>query len=583
MERIKTRFAANVDVARVLPEYPRPQLVREGWMNLNGLYDYAVTPHGAQQPERFEGQILVPFCIESSLSGVERALKPDELLWYRRTFELSEAFYGKKVILHFGAVDWQCKVWVNGKLVGTHTGGYCPFSFEITGYINAHNNELTVCVYDPTDEGWQQRGKQVLKTHGFWYTATSGIWQTVWLEAVDRCYIREVKAVPDIDRGLFTLNTKLYCDEGYQLKLRVFDEGKEIIAREISTSEEIEPPDAKLWSPESPFLYDLQLELSTQGELRDTVRSYVGMRKCSIGRDEKGLPRLLLNNKPYFQRGLLDQGYWCESLLTPPTDEAMVYDIEVAKRLGFNMLRKHIKVEPARWYYHCDRLGMLVWQDMISGGAYIGDWTAGVLPNIGIKVKDDDYKRFSRGEKQAREDYRRELFEMIDALEVFPSIYCWVPFNEGWGQFDAKEIGEAVKKRDPSRIVDHASGWYDQGGGELNSMHKYILPVRLPKLDDRPFALTEFGGYSRIIDGHVWDRQKCFGYRMFANEEKLTKAYRRLLEKQILPLIPKGLSATIYTQVSDVENEVNGMMTYDRAIVKLDEDTVRALNEKMAY
>ena len=308
MERIKTRFAANVDVARVLPEYPRPQLVREGWMNLNGLYDYAVTPHGAQQPERFEGQILVPFCIESSLSGVERALKPDELLWYRRTFELSEAFYGKKVILHFGAVDWQCKVWVNGKLVGTHTGGYCPFSFEITGYINAHNNELTVCVYDPTDEGWQQRGKQVLKTHGFWYTATSGIWQTVWLEAVDRCYIREVKAVPDIDRGLFTLNTKLYCDEGYQLKLRVFDEGKEIIAREISTSEEIELPDAKLWSPESPFLYDLQLELSTQGELRDTVRSYVGMRKCSIGRDEKGLPRLLLNNKPYFQRGLLDQG-----------------------------------------------------------------------------------------------------------------------------------------------------------------------------------------------------------------------------------------------------------------------------------
>ena len=288
MERIKTRFAANVDVARVLPEYPRPQLVREGWMNLNGLYDYAVTPHGAQQPERFEGQILVPFCIESSLSGVERALKPDELLWYRRTFELSEAFYGKKVILHFGAVDWQCKVWVNGKLVGTHTGGYCPFSFEITGYINAHNNELTVCVYDPTDEGWQQRGKQVLKTHGFWYTATSGIWQTVWLEAVDRCYIREVKAVPDIDRGLFTLNTKLYCDEGYQLKLRVFDEGKEIIAREISTSEEIELPDAKLWSPESPFLYDLQLELSTQGELRDTVRSYVGMRKracracCSI-------------------------------------------------------------------------------------------------------------------------------------------------------------------------------------------------------------------------------------------------------------------------------------------------------------
>lgn len=583
MERIRTRFAANVDASRVLPEYPRPQLVREGWMNLNGLYDYSITPRGAQQPDSFDGQILVPFCIESALSGVERALQPDELLWYHRTFELSEAFYGKKVILHFGAVDWQCKVWVNDQLVGTHTGGYCPFSFDITDCINAHNNDLVVCVYDPTDAGWQQRGKQVLKTHGFWYTATSGIWQTVWLEAVDQCYIREAKAVPDIDRGLFTLHTKLFCDESYQLKIRVFDGEEEIISREIAPCEEIELPDAKLWSPESPFLYDIELTLYTKGELRDTVRTYVGMRKCSVGRDGQGIPRLMLNNKPYFQRGLLDQGYWCESLLTPPTDEAMIYDIQVAKRLGFNMLRKHIKVEPARWYYHCDKLGMLVWQDMISGGAYIGDWTAGVLPNLGIKLKDNDYKRFSRGEQQARDDYRRELFEMIDALEVFPSIYCWVPFNEGWGQFDAKEIGEAVKQRDPSRIIDHASGWYDQGGGDLNSMHKYILPVRLPKLDDRPFALTEFGGYSRIIEGHVWDRRKCFGYRMFADEAKLTQAYRRLLEKQVIPLIPKGLSATVYTQVSDVENEVNGMMTYDREIVKLNEDAVRELNEKMTY
>lgn len=583
MERIRTRFAANVDASRVLPEYPRPQLVREGWMNLNGLYDYSITPRGAQQPDSFDGQILVPFCIESALSGVERALQPDELLWYHRTFELSEAFYGKKVILHFGAVDWQCKVWVNDQLVGTHTGGYCPFSFDITDCINAHNNDLVVCVYDPTDAGWQQRGKQVLKTHGFWYTATSGIWQTVWLEAVDQCYIREAKAVPDIDRGLFTLHTKLFCDESYQLKIRVFDEEEEIVSRAISPCEEIGLPDAKLWSPESPFLYDIELTLYTKGELRDTVRTYVGMRKCSVGRDGQGIPRLMLNNKPYFQRGLLDQGYWCESLLTPPTDEAMIYDIQVAKRLGFNMLRKHIKVEPARWYYHCDKLGMLVWQDMISGGAYIGDWTAGVLPNLGIKLKDNDYKRFSRGEQQARDDYRRELLEMIDALEVFPSIYCWVPFNEGWGQFDAKEIGESVKQRDPSRIIDHASGWYDQGGGDLNSMHKYILPVHLPRLDDRPFALTEFGGYSRIIEGHVWDRRKCFGYRMFADEEKLTQAYRRLLEKQVIPLIPKGLSATVYTQVSDVENEVNGMMTYDREIVKLNEDTVRELNEKMTY
>ncbi|HIT54275.1 MAG TPA: glycoside hydrolase family 2 [Candidatus Fimivicinus intestinavium] len=583
MEKIRTRFAADVNAAHVLPEYPRPQLVREGWMNLNGLYDYAITPSGAQCPSAYDGTILVPYCIESALSGVGRPLQPDERLWYHRTFTLDEAFQGKQVLLHFGAVDWQCKVWVNGQLAGTHTGGYCPFYFDITAFLHARDNELTICVYDPTDEGWQQRGKQVLKTHGFWYTATSGIWQTVWAEAVDPCHIQEAKATPDIDRGLFTLRTKLSREEGCQLKISVFDGERQIVSKEISTVAEIELPDAKLWSPEDPFLYDIQLELSVDGRVCDTVRTYVGMRKCSIGKDAQGIPRLMLNNRPYFQRGLLDQGYWCESLLTPPTDEAMIYDIETAKRLGFNMLRKHIKVEPARWYYHCDRLGMLVWQDMISGGAYIGDWTAGVLPNLGIKIKDDDYKRFSRGEKKAREDYRRELFEMIDALECFPSIYCWVPFNEGWGQFDAKQIGDEVKQRDPSRIVDHASGWYDQGGGELNSMHKYVLPVRLPKLDDRPFALTEFGGYSRIIDGHVWDRKKCFGYRMFANEEKLTKAYRRLLEKQVIPLIPKGLSATVYTQVSDVENEVNGIMTYDRAIIKLEENTLRELNAKMTY
>ena len=584
MERIKTRFAANVDVARVLPEYPRPQLVREGWMNLNGLYDYAVTPHGAQQPERFEGQILVPFCIESSLSGVERALKPDELLWYRRTFELSEAFYGKKVILHFGAVDWQCKVWVNGKLVGTHTGGYCPFSFEITGYINAHNNELTVCVYDPTDEGWQQRGKQVLKTHGFWYTATSGIWQTVWLEAVDRCYIREVKAVPDIDRGLFTLNTKLYCDEGYQLKLRVFDEGKEIIAREISTSEEIDLPDAKLWSPESPFLYDLQLELSTQGELRDTVRSYVGMRKCSIGRDEKGLPRLLLNNKPYFQRGLLDQGYWCESLLTPPTDEAMVYDIEVAKRLGFNMLRKHIKVEPARWYYHCDRLGMLVWQDMPNGGSDYQHWFVTYLATLlnwtRIPVKDIHARLLSRTDEDGRQEFVYELRDMIKALYNHPSIVTWVPFNEGWGQFSTKEVTDFIHRLDPSRLVDSASGWFDQKGGDLCSLHYYFFTLKFRPEPVRALALTEFGGYSWQVPGHSYS-EKLYGYGKYDSRQTLTEGYRRLLSSTILPAVKQGISATIYTQLSDVEEEVNGLYTYDREILKPDGETVRKLNQEL--
>lgn len=582
MASIKTRWADTVTPENALCEYPRPQMVRDVWLNLNGLYDYAVTPLNSEKPKKYDGKILVPFCIESALSGVEKPLNSNELLWYRRKFTLPKEYEEKDILLHFGAVDWKCRVWVNDVFVGEHTGGYCPFSLNITRAVRFDDeNELTVEVYDPTDDGWQQRGKQVLKTHGFWYTATSGIWQTVWIEPVSRAHISSVKVIPDIDSSSFAVEFKAEQSENAEYKLVVYDNGDEIVKTDVIPNQNVKLPDAKLWSPENPFLYDFKLEMHVNGECVDSVKSYFGMRKFSIDKDKNGIPRLFLNNKPYFQKGLLDQGYWCESLLTPPTDEAMIYDIQTIKDLGFNMLRKHIKVEPARWYYHCDRIGVIVWQDMVSGGKYIGDIVAGVFPNLHIPLKDNHYKIFNREKLEWRENFKAELFEMLENLSCFTCIGCWVPFNEGWGQFDAKEIGEAVKKYDPTRIVDHASGWYDQHGGDLKSIHKYIIPVRLPRLDGRPFALTEFGGYSRIINDHCWNAEKSFGYKMYKNKDSLTKAYRRLLEKEIIPLVPKGLSATIYTQVSDVEHEVNGIMTYDREIIKIDEAALRELNGKL--
>lgn len=581
---MKSIFTEKVSKTSPLPEYPRPQLERESWQNLNGVFHYKITDEFCKQPDDFDGDILVPFAIESLLSGVEKSLNPSDRLWYVRSFSLDEKLKEKNILLHFGAVDWQCKVYVNKQLAGTHTGGYCAFSFDITDLLTAGENELAVCVYDPTDAGWQQRGKQVNKTHGFWYTATSGIWQTVWLEAVNPCHIKKLNLLPDIDQNL--LNIKTFLSEqtaDVKIVAEIFDGENLLITQQISTDEDIVLQNYTLWSPENPKLYDLKLTVWFNGEVTDTVKSYFGMRKFNIAKDEKGLTRLFLNNKPYFQRGLLDQGYWCDSGMTPPTDEAMIFDIAEMKRLGFNMLRKHIKIEPMRWYYHCDRLGMIVWQDMVSGGAYIGDFYAGVLPNLGIRVKDTVYTRFSRDKQEWRDDFKRELGEMIDQLYNAVSIYCWVPFNEAWGQFDALQICDYVKQLDKSRVVDHASGWYDQGGGDVNSMHKYILPIHLRKPKDRAFVVTEFGGYSRVVSGHTWDEKKAFGYLMFKTEESLTKAYKKLIERQIIPIIDKGLSGTIYTQVSDVENEVNGIYTYDRSCLKIDESVLTDLNRQMKY
>lgn len=580
---MKSVWTDKVDKTCPLPEYPRPQLVRENWLNLNGTFSYAILPQSQQWPEHYDGEIVVPFAVESLLSGVERPLLPNERLWYQKRFTLPERMAGKTILLHFGAVDWKCRVFINGAAVGEHVGGYCAFTFDITPYLQPGENELVVGVYDPTDNGWQQRGKQVIQTHGFWYTATSGIWQTVWLEAVSDCYVESVKLLPDIDKGTLSLKAKLNDAYGATLKASVTFLGEPVFSGDISMDAVLAIPNAKLWSPEEPNLYDIKLEVYRNGVCTDTVTSYFGMRKFHVAKDSAGIPRLFLNNQPYFQKGLLDQGYWPDGGLTPPTDEAMIFDISEMKRLGFNMLRKHIKVEPLRWYYHCDRLGMLVWQDMVSGGEYIGNFYAGVLPNIGIlHVKDNkNYARFKRTKPEWREDFRRELSEMIDLLYNTVSLYAWVPFNEAWGQFDALEICDRVRKQDPSRVIDHASGWYDQGGGDIQSMHKYILPIRMRKLDNRAFVITEFGGYSRKVEGHTWNPKKAFGYLMFSDKEKLTAAYAKLLRKQVIPLIEKGLSGTIYTQLSDVENEVNGMYTYDRAELKLDEQTVQELNRQM--
>lgn len=580
---MKTRWTDKI-TKTPLQEYPRPQFVRKDWQNLNGIFKYAITGITDEMPSAFDGDILVPFAVESDLSGVARRVSKENLLWYEKKFTLDPCFDGKRVKLNFDAVDWYCRVYINGRQIGEHTGGYDPFSFDITDYLVDGENTLNLRVFDPTDQAVQPRGKQATESHGFWYTSTTGIWQTVWLEPVNPVHIEKIKLLPDIDASVINVKTTLSGEA--DLYATVKDGDKVIFDGAISGDENIPVPDAKLWSPENPFLYDLTIKaVDKNGAELDVVGSYFGMRKFSIGKDSAGLPRLMLNNEPYFQRGLLDQGYWCDGGLTPPTDEAMVYDIQTMKDLGFNMLRKHIKVEPARWYYHCDRIGMIVWQDMVSGVEKLPMMIVGGFPNITItNIPDHHYKWFGRADKKARDDFEKEMYRMIDNLYNFPCIGCWVPFNEAWGQFDAKRIGTEVKAYDPSRIVDHASGWHDQKGPELKSMHRYVVPVTMPKLDGRPFVLSEYGGLSYKISGHVFNDRKSFGYNInYTDPEKYSQAFKRMHEKQIIPLVKKGLCATVYTQVSDVEFEVNGMLTYDREILKIDPEIARAINAQLKY
>lgn len=580
-----SRYASSISHESPLNEYPRPQFQRSGWMNLNGLYDYTILDQSTEFPESFIGKILVPFAVETAASGVKKTLAPGEKIWYRREISVPEMTESERLILHFEAVDYESEVFLNQHLVGKNTGGYLPFEFDVTDFVSPGMNELIVGVTDPTDIGYQERGKQVLNPRGIWYTATSGIWQTVWMEVVNDIRISSLRIVPDFDKSLVRIKPIITTLDDVKLTLSVSERGK-LVRRCVVNDDcfnEIELPNFKPWTPESPVLYDIKIELSQNGIVKDVVKSYFGMRKFSIGNDEAGVLRLFLNNRPYFQTGVLDQGYFPESGLTPPCDQAMIDDIQTMKNLGFNMLRKHIKVEPARWYYHCDRLGILVWQDMPSGGqGYAGNFLTVVLPNLGIRIRDNRYRLFKRDNPRSRAEYQSGLTGMIEHLFNHPSICCWVPFNESWGQFDAKKTADFVKQIDPSRFVDHASGWYDQGGKDFVSIHRYIMKIKKPRTDrSRPFVLSEFGGYSLILPEHSWAPENSFGYRMYDSKPSLTAAFADLMETQILPLVEKGLSATVYTQLSDVETEVNGLVTYDRAEIKMEASKVLELNENL--
>jgi len=571
-----TKWGKALDKDHILPEYPRPQFRRSNCEILNGVWEYAFSANTLQTPpERFEGNILVPFSPESELSSVNRTLKPNECLWYRRQLESPQGYdpNTEDLILHFGAVDQFAEVRLNGVTLAHHAGGYLPFSVVLSEtFVGGIPNELIVRVRDETDTACWSRGKQSSKPGGIWYTQQSGIWQTVWLERAPKRRIETVIITPLYDESavLFTVWTN--CGGAGVVELN----GSETVflsGTPLRLSMEGFTP----WSPEEPKLYDFSMRFE-----RDFVESYFAMRKCSVERDEQGTPRLFLNNAPYFHNGVLDQGYWPDGLYTAPSDEAMVYDIELMKSLGFNTLRKHIKIEPLRWYYHCDRLGMLVWQDMVNGGGIYGKGAISLPLMFGNAHPDSDYAYFAREEVRGREAYLRELHETVLLLYNAPCIAMWVPFNEGWGQFDANKAVDAIRALDQTRTIDHASGWHDQKGGDVKSLHVYFKPYRFSKdAYGRAVVLSEFGGYSQHIAEHSFSTKE-FGYKRFKTAQALTDAFEKLFIREVIPAKAKGLSAAIYTQLSDVEQETNGFVTYDREQIKMDIARVRAINAQLS-
>ena len=563
---LRTRWSSEVTPDRVHPEYPRPQLVRTDWLGLNGLWDYAITPAEGDRPVQWEGKILVPFPVESALSGVMRRLGPEEHLWYRRTFEVPRGWAGRRLLLHFGAVDWEARVVVNGRELGTHRGGYDAFTCDVTDALRPGTvQEVLVAVTDPTDAGTQPRGKQVREPRGIWYTPTSGIWQTVWLEPVPERHITGLRLEPHPENGTLHLGVETAGGDRARLSAVVSTttHGQSISKTRgpVSKGLVLVIPDPVLWSPDHPFLYDLTVQLIHEERVIDEVTSYFGMRSVAVGPGPDGVPRLLLNGEPRFQIGTLDQGFWPDGLYTAPTDEALRYDIEITRELGFNTIRKHVKIEPDRWYFWCDTLGMLVWQDMPSGDRYIGG-------------RDPDLVRSPESAAQ----FERELEALVRGRGNHPSVILWVPFNEGWGQYDTGRITDLLHTLDPTRPVDSASGWTDRGTGEFHDIHRYPGPGAPRPERERALVLGEFGGLGLPLPGHLWQEDRNWGYQTFPDRSALTAGYEALLERLHLLLSTSGLSAAIYTQTTDVEIEVNGLMTYDRALVKMDPPRVAAAN-----
>ena len=568
-DHIRTPWADQVDPSAPLPEYPRPLMQRTDWMNLNGLWDYAVRKAGAPFGKA-DGRILVPYCIESSLSGVGRTVAVDEYLWYHRTFSLPKSWKGNRVLLHFGAVDWKADIWVNDVKAGSHTGGYTPFSIDITDALKSGENSLTVRVWDGTDTGFQPRGKQVRKPSGIWYTSVTGIWQTVWLEPVPEQHIRNLRTTPDLDAGCIRVLAE-GVDRGV-VEVSLSAEGRRVAsARALAGSEvEIPVPGARLWTPDDPYLYDLEVSLIRDGKTLDRVKSYCAMRKVGVTPGKDGILRLTLNDKPVFMYGPLDQGWWPDGLYTAPTDEALAFDVQKTKDWGFNLIRKHVKVEPARWYYHCDRLGILVWQDMPSGDLH-GSW---------------QNTRWYQGTEFVRSAdseacYRKEWREIMDYLYSQPCIVAWVPFNEGWGQFKTIEITAWTKQHDPSRLVNSASGGnHFLGAGDILDLHNYPQPDMYLYDANRVNVLGEYGGIGLPVEGHLWTPDRNWGYVKFASPKEVTDEYVKYA-RQLKEMVARGFSAAIYTQTTDVEIEVNGLMTYDRRVDKVEIPRIREINQQV--
>jgi arylsulfatase A-like enzyme len=582
--RLLTRFAADLDPAAPLPEYPRPQMARPRWLNLNGRWQYAIRPQADPQPKHWDGRMVVPFPAESLLSDVKKRVGPRRTLWYRRTFEIPSRWKFKHLNLNFGAVDWRTRVWVNGREVGAHEGGYDPFTFDIAAAVKQQGpQELVVAVWDPTNRGPQPRGKQTQPPHGIWYTPVTGIWQTVWLEPLPDSYISGLKLVPGSDGHSLAANvTTVGAADAHELALHV----TEVQSAKAREQLNIQPVTAKVggqlsfhapapvrrWSPLEPWLYSGSIELRDRatGRVLDRVNSYFALRSIERRKDPHGVDRLFLNGKPTFMFAPLDQGWWPDGLYTAPTDAALAFDIEQTRRLGFNAIRKYVKVEPDRWYYWADRLGVLVWQDMPSA-MQSGGKRENQVPRNGADLNLPE---------NAKTIFRRELQAMIDAVGNHPSIIAWVPFNEGWGQHDTNEILKWVQKYDPTRLVDGPSGWTDRHFGDMLDMHSYPGPDMPPVTADRASVLGEFGGLGLPVRGHTWVSKDNWGYRSYNSPAQLQSAYEDVCKK--LPaLIRRGLAAAVYTQTTDVEIEVNGLMTYDRALIKMDAETVGALNRSV--